>query len=77
MFSKGEVDMDYKHMWETMHSTYQKRIEKLEVEGKKGTKAHLLAKQISNVMEAFELAEKDRVKHCDLSINDIRRMAEL
>lgn len=51
--------MKYKSMWEKMKSTYVQRVEKLELEGKRGSTAWLNAKRFIDVMEGFELSETE------------------
>lgn len=52
--------MNYEEMWKSMKDTYEKRVAKLETEGKKGGNAWISAKRFVDVMEAFELAEKEK-----------------
>lgn len=69
--------MDYESMWKSMKSTYENRLIKLESEGKKDSNAWINAKRIVDVMTGFELNEKGKLgRIADISINDIRAMAE-
>lgn len=69
--------MNYQNMWEEMKTTYQERVNRLETNGKKGTTAWINAKRFVDVMEHFELKEGyKKQNHADISINDLRRMAE-
>lgn len=70
--------MGYDKMWKEMKEHYEKRVEKSkDKEFDSPINARSQAKSVLNVMAHFELKEKDkRHKHADISINDLRAMAE-
>lgn len=59
-FFLSDTGWDYEAMWKAMKDTYEKRVVKLESEGKKCGNAWISAKRFVDVMEAFELAEKEK-----------------
>lgn len=59
------MEMNYESMWNDMKSTYEVRLEKLKLEGKKGTPAWIGAKRFVDVMTKFELVQEDKIKDSD------------
>jgi hypothetical protein len=64
-------------MWDELKKHYQKRVNTFELKGRASEHPCLHAKSVLNVMEHFELKEDSKKNnHVNLSINDIRAMAE-
>lgn len=70
--------MDYEKMWNKLKSHYENRVEKLEDKKYENPmNPRTFAKSIVNVMGGFELKGKETQNISSLSMEDIRRMAEL